>query len=142
MENSKSTSRCNSQKILERGLYHKTNSMRKTDIDIKDNEEKVRSGDLPTMNEKVNMGTTLLNSKIQSWVWVYKNLYPFNVATMIKMLKHCFENIENISSQNKDSVRILYVTHLLGFKIYAFEFNFPSSFIIRIKSTKMRIFLI
>lgn len=54
--------------------------MTKTDIDVKNNEEKVRSCDLTTMNKKVNMGTTLLNSKIQSWVWVYKNLYAFNVC--------------------------------------------------------------
>lgn len=38
--------------------------LRKTDTDIKDNEEKVKSGDLITMNKKVNIGNELLNSKI------------------------------------------------------------------------------
>lgn len=38
--------------------------LRKTDTDIKDNEEKVKSGDLTTMNKKVNIGNELLNSKI------------------------------------------------------------------------------
>lgn len=50
--------------LTERTLTQNEINEKKSDTDIKDNEEKVNSGDLVTVNEKVNIGKALLNSKV------------------------------------------------------------------------------
>lgn len=84
--------------------------MRKTDIDIKYNEEKVRSGDLKTMKKRLIWAPHYWIQKFKAGCGSTKTYILLMFATMIKMLKHCFDNIESISFQNKDPVRILYMT--------------------------------